>query len=142
MRYAQHINRQRKWSGHYWQGRFFSSSLDEAYLWFCVRYVERNPVRAGMVARAEKYPWSSAAAHCQLKEDSLLTMDSVHWKVFEGITDWSAWFHEKDDEELSGIVRRNLQKNLPCGPEKFIKKLERISGRVLQFRPVGRPTKG
>lgn len=41
MRYAQHINRKRQWSGHLWQGRFFSSPLDEAYLWFCVRYVER-----------------------------------------------------------------------------------------------------
>ncbi len=47
MRYAQYVNRQHGWSGHLWQGRFFSSVPDEAFLWFCVRYVERNPVRAG-----------------------------------------------------------------------------------------------
>ena len=42
MRYAQAINRRHGWSGHLWQGRFFSRSLDDEYLWFCVRHVERN----------------------------------------------------------------------------------------------------
>jgi putative transposase len=37
MRYAQRINRRRGWSGHLWQGRFFSSPLDEAYLWAALR---------------------------------------------------------------------------------------------------------
>ena len=64
MRYAQRINRTRSWKGHLWQGRFSSSALDEAYLWAVVRYVERNPVRARIVRKAENYPWSSAAAHC------------------------------------------------------------------------------
>ncbi len=48
-RYAQRINRAKHWKGHLWQGRFFSSALDEPYLWAAIRYVERNPVRAGMV---------------------------------------------------------------------------------------------
>ena len=46
-RYAQRINRSRGWSGHLWQGRYFSSALDESYLWAAIRYVERNPVRGG-----------------------------------------------------------------------------------------------
>ena len=57
------LNSRRKLSGHLWQGRFFSTPLDNAHLWASVRYVERNPVRAGMVSRAEDYKWSSAAAH-------------------------------------------------------------------------------
>jgi len=142
MRYAQHINRQRKWSGHLWQGRFFSSPLDEAYLWFCVRYVERNPVRAGIVGRAKEYPWSSAAGHCGLREDVLTVKDSVHWKLFEGVADWAGWLAEGDDGERLGIVRRNIQKNLPCGSDRFIEELEQRAGRVLRFRPVGRPKKG
>lgn len=52
-RYAQRINGAMRWSGHLWQGRFFSSPLDEIYLWAAIRYVERNPVRAGIVRRAE-----------------------------------------------------------------------------------------
>jgi putative transposase len=76
MRYAQRINRAKGWKGHLWQGRFFSSPLDEAYLWAAVRYVERNPVRAGMVSRAENYRWSSAAAHCGNHLDDLLNLAS------------------------------------------------------------------
>lgn len=57
MRYAQRINRERGWKGHLWQGRFFSSALNEDYLWAAVRYVERNPVRARMARKAENYPW-------------------------------------------------------------------------------------
>lgn len=57
MRYAQRFNRQRGWKGHVWQGRYFSSALDEQYLWAAIRYVERNPVRAKMVKKAENYAW-------------------------------------------------------------------------------------
>jgi putative transposase len=55
-RYAQRVNRLKKWKGHLWQGRFFSSALDETYLWAGIQYVERNPVRARLVRRAENYP--------------------------------------------------------------------------------------
>ena len=72
MRYAQYMNRQKGWSGHLWQGRFFSSALDADYLQACVRYVELNPVRAGLVKKAEDYPWSSAAVHCGLEHNALL----------------------------------------------------------------------
>ena len=55
----------------------FSSALDEPYLWAALRYVERNPVRARIVRKAENYMWSSAAAHCGLREDAILTDDRV-----------------------------------------------------------------
>ena len=51
-------------SGHVWQGRYFSCPLDGRHLWAALRYVECNPVRAGMVARADEYGWSSVDAHC------------------------------------------------------------------------------
>jgi len=68
MRYAQRINRAKGW-----KGRFFSSPLDDAYLMAAIRYVERNPIRVGLADKAEDYCWSSAAAHCGLKEDTLLS---------------------------------------------------------------------
>jgi putative transposase len=83
MRYAQRINRRRGWKGHLWQGRFFSSALDETYLWAAIRYVERNPVRAKLVRKAENYPWSSAAAHCGLREDPVLTTKAFWRKQFD-----------------------------------------------------------
>ncbi|MGH9771246.1 MAG: transposase [Candidatus Acidiferrales bacterium] len=91
MRYAQRINRSRGWKGHLWQGRFFSSALDEDYLWAAVRYVERNPAPAKMVRRAENYRWSSARAHCGLCADPVLTKKAWWRRQFEGVGDWSGW---------------------------------------------------
>ena len=139
MRYAQRVNRAWGWKGHLWQGRFFSSPLDEAYLWAAVRYVERNPVRAGMVTRAEDYAWSSAAAHCHQQPGDLLNLKSKWSKAFLTIPDWSAWLAEGDEESEINLVRRNVERGLPCGSDSFVNKLSKQAGRNLDFRPRGRP---
>jgi len=59
-KYARAINFRNGWKGHLWQDRFSSFLLDEKYLYSAVKYVERNPVKAGMVESAEEYKWSSA----------------------------------------------------------------------------------
>ena len=141
MRYAQRINRARGWKGHLWQGRFFSCALDEDYLWAAIRYVERNPVRAKMVRKAENYAWSSAAAHCGLRPDPVLSNQPFWHKQFASIGNWSAWLAEGDEPDKLAVLRRNVEKGLPCGSRKFIQKLERIAGRALQYRPRGRPRK-
>ena len=141
MRYAQRINRTRGWKGHLWQGRFFSSALDETYLWAAIRYVERNPVRARMVRKAENYRWSSARAHCRFIQDDVLTTRSSWRKQVEAIGDWSAWLAQGDEPQELEVLRRNADKGLPCGSEKFIRKLEKLTGRGLQYRPQGRPRK-
>lgn len=141
MRYAQRINRGRGWKGHVWQGRYFSSALDDDYLWAAIRYVERNPIRAKMVRKAENYRWSSAGWHCGLRPDPLLTTKPTWRRQFEGIGDWSAWLAEGDEPEKLEVLRRNVDKGLPCGSEKFIQKLEKLTGRALQYRPRGRPRK-
>lgn len=141
MRYAQRINRARGWTGHLWQGRFFSSPLDDAYLWAVVRYVERNPVRAAMVQRAEQYRWSSAAAHCGGHADALLNTGSDWGRKFLAATDWSAWLAEGDDDDALRTVRRNIDKGLPCGSDEFVSQLGQQAGRLLGYRPQGRPAK-
>ena len=141
MRYAQSINRARGWKGHLWQGRFFSSPLDEAYLWAAVRYVERNPVRAGMEHRAENYRWSSAAAHCGGRPDSLLNLESDWSKQFAAIDDWSVWLAEGDETGEIQTLRQNVEKGLPCGDASFIQRLGKMVGRQLEYRPQGRPKK-
>jgi putative transposase len=141
MRYAQRVNRARGWKGHLWQGRFFSSPLDSDYLWAAMRYVERNPVRAGMVRRAEAYAWSSAAVHCGQAESELLSVAPAWKKELAAITDWSAWLAQGDEEEELQRLRRNVDKGLPCGSDAFVKRLGKQVGRVLDYRPQGRPTK-
>ncbi len=141
MRYAQRLNRQHGWTGHVWQGRFFSSPLDEAYLWAAVRYVERNPVRARLVRKAENYQWSSAAAHCHKRADAVLTKNAAWRKQCAAIGDWSAWLAEGDAPQQIEVLRRNVEKGLPCGAEKFIGRLEALARRKLRARPPGRPRK-
>jgi putative transposase len=64
--YTKKINENHGWRGYLWQGRFLSYPMDEMYCFLGVRYVERNPVRAGMVKKSEDYIWSSARSHAYI----------------------------------------------------------------------------
>ncbi len=141
MRYAQKINRRKGWKGHLWQGRYYSSPLDDEYLMYATRYVERNPVRVKLVKIAENYNWSSAKAHCGITEDNITTKNKKWIDKYDGIEDWSEWLSIEEEENNINIIRRNTEKGLPTGNERFIRKLESISDRLLRFRPIGRPRK-
>ncbi len=62
-RYSRAINFREGWRGYLFQGRFASYPMDDAHLMRAIRYIENNPVSAGLVDRAEEWPWSSAASH-------------------------------------------------------------------------------
>ena len=139
MRHAQRVNRARGWTGHLWQGRFLSSALDNAHVWAAVRYIEREPVRAGAVRKAENFKWSSAAAHVGGSPTGLVNSSSKWSKVFADTPDWAAWLAEGDEAEELNVIRRNIEKGLPCGSDAFVRKLSLQAGRPLGFRPLGRP---
>ena len=141
MRYAQRLNRARLQQGHIWQGRYFSSALDHDYFRAALRYVERNPVRARMVEKAEDYQWSSARGHCGLVDDALLKARPAWRKQWGDIGNWSHWLGEPDAEQTLLVLRRNAMMGLPCGSEKFIKSAEKLAGRRLRYKPQGRPKK-
>ncbi|MDX2426869.1 MAG: transposase [Cycloclasticus sp.] len=141
MRYAQYINKQKGWKGHLWQGRFFSSALDETYTCSTIRYVERNPVQANMLGEAEQYRWSSAAYHCGLVDSSLLSPLPQEYKTVSS-EEWSDWLALPESKETVEVVHRNTEKGLPCGSVDFIDRLERLAKRSLHYRPQGRPNKG
>jgi len=139
MRYSQYVNRTQHLTGHLWQGRPFSCPLDDAHLWAAVRYVERNPVRAGLEARAEDYPWSSAAAHCGRRTDGLICGSLEKRGVIE---DWRGWLAEAEDEKMVGLLRRRTRTGRPAGDAAFVARLEALAGRILAARSVGRPKIG
>ena len=76
--YAQYVNRFHGRSGHLWQDRFFSCPLDEVHYRRALVYIERNPVRARLRRKAWRWPWSSAAAHCEGKDPTGL-LDLPQW---------------------------------------------------------------
>jgi putative transposase len=70
--YTRMINFSHGWRGHLWQERFFSFPMDESHLLAAARYIELNPVRAGLVTRPGDYKWSSARAHIGGEDDNLI----------------------------------------------------------------------
>src|SRR5262245_19274664 len=117
--YATYFNSKYGFSGHLWQGRPQISVMDEEYTWTAVRYIERNPVRAGMVARAEDYLWSSAGAHCGLRDDILLSPDFPPPGI---ILNWSQWLKIDPTDEEKRAIRLQLSTGRPCcKPEELLK---------------------
>lgn len=141
MRYAQYINKKMGWKGHLWQGRYFSSALDAAYAYQAIRYVEQNPVRAKMVKTAVDYFWSSARAHAGIEENEFLAELPQEYNPSSQL-DWVTYLNEKEDGKQIAVIRRNIEKGLPCGGDDFIAMLERKTHRELSYRPIGRPKKG
>ena len=133
--YAMRFNTLTQMTGHVWQGRFYSCPLDEPHLWAAVRYVERNPVRAGLVLRAEEYKWSSAQAHCGTAKDALLSREFPAPSIVE---DWSEWLAEDEDAALTDRIRQRTNTGRPCGSPAFVERLEGLIGRTLRPARRGR----
>jgi putative transposase len=108
--------------------------LDEAHLRNAIRYVELNPVRAGLVARAEDYPWSSAPAHCNGAEDPVLSRRCI---APDDGASWSAWLAKGlSDDDLESI-RSNTSTGRPTAVPEAIRWLELHLGRTIQPRRRG-----
>ena len=100
-RYTWEINQREGWRGHLWQSRFASFPMDDGHLHACLRYVELNPVRAGLVARAEEWPWSSARAHLGVAPDGLTDMAPARARI----DDWRAFLNSGLDAESHKAIR-------------------------------------
>ena len=126
-KYTSLINIREDWKGYLWQGRFISYPLDEAHCYAAVRYIERNPVRAGLVARAEEYPWSSAHAHVQASADALLSTCPLE----SSIPDWARYLGQEDMEQNIKEFAEHETTGRPLGSDEFVRALEQKLGRVL-----------
>src|SRR5262249_42511234 len=131
--YTRYLNTKYGLVGHAWQGRFKSFPMDWEYYVNAVRYVLQNPLRAGLVLRAEEYLWSSAAARCGLRDDPLI---SNHPLVTE-IPNWSEWLRI-EDSKANHLIRRNTGTGRPLGSDEFLRRLEHQTGRILLPRKRGR----
>ncbi|MFQ5805591.1 MAG: transposase [Phycisphaerae bacterium] len=135
-RYTRQVNLEQGVRGYLFQGRFFSCPLDEVHLLTAVRYVERNPVRAGMVKRAWDYAWSSARFHVGLRETDDLIRDR---NLLGLVPDWRAFLGMEEDSTQVEFLRGKTRTGRPCGSDAFIKRAERLTGRKLLAKPPGRP---
>ncbi len=143
-RYTRHVNFRQGWRGHLWQGRFASFVMDNDYLLAAARYIELNPVRAKIVRKPHRYPYSSAQAHLEDRAhlegraDPLLS-DSPLWSM---VADWSSFLCEGTDEQEQALLCRHERTGRPLGGKRVVRKLEKTLGRVLRPQKGGRPRKG
>ena len=136
-RYTGYINARMCTTGHLWQGRFGSVVMDETHLTHALRYVSLNPVRAGLVSRAEDWGWSSVGAHFSGKDDGLVTVAPV----LQQFGEFEAFLgqYTDDDEMAFSALRRSETTGRPVGGETWVESLEILTGRAL--RPQKRGSK-
>ena len=128
-----HQHRHSVGEGHVYQGRFKSFPVETSeYLLTVCRYVERNPVRAGLVERAEQWRWSSAG-----------TRGSVplqEWPM-ERSAEWHDWVNEGEPHEQLHAVRRSVTKGQPYGSEPWVERMVTQWNLGATLRERGRPKK-
>ncbi len=133
-------NAQQSSTGHVWQGRFYSCPLDESHLWKALRYVELNPVRAGMVARAEMWRWSSAAAHCG-GSDLGPMLEMERWSKRWTAAEWQKFIGDAESVADVGALRHSTHTGRPLGSQHFVEALEELTSRPLAPRKGRRSKK-
>jgi putative transposase len=133
LRYTRRINLRENWRGHLWQERFHSFVMDERHLLAAVRYVELNPVRAGLCRRPEDWPWSSANAHLGRGVDPLVDPGPM----LERVGNWAEYLGQSPVVTDLESLRRHGRTGRPAGSDAFISALEQVSGRCLRPRKSG-----
>jgi putative transposase len=137
-RYSQYVNRLHRRSGHLWQNRFHSCSLDKVHMWRALCYVERNPVRAKLVRVAWRYQWSSAASHATGVDPTGL-LDMPFWFKSWRPERWKSELKSAEDQEWTAAIKLSTSRGRPLAGDSFLSKLERRLGRKIRPLPVGRP---
>jgi putative transposase len=132
-RYARRTNKLYGWQGHLWQERFFSVAMDHSHTMSVMRYVELNPVRAGMVRRAQDWQWSSARGNMELADDPLVDRA----KTRKIVSHWAEYLGEELDERELDQVRVQTRIGRPEGDEGFIDRVEALTGRPLRKKKRG-----
>ena len=140
LRYTVMVNTRLGRTGHLWQNRFYSCPLDEEYLWRALRYIEQNPVRAGLVATVDDYPWSSARAHLGAMDETGM-LDLSRWSAVWTPVEWRDYISVTAASVETQLIREATQVGYTLGSPTFLDQLEQRFGRSFHRRSVGRPRK-
>jgi putative transposase len=144
--HAQAVNRKYGLKGAHWEGRFRSSPVEcDRYLFACMRYIEMNPVRAGIATGAETYPWSSHK--CLANGERSAIVDPHEAYLALGATPlarqaaYRAIFGEAQDTSLISTIREAVNNGFALGSDTFHSRVSKETG--LRTRPSrrGRPPK-
>jgi putative transposase len=145
-RQTRYVNHQEGRSGSLWEGRYKSSPIEtNAYLLACLRYVERNPVKAGMVENVADYEWSSYAQHSGLTEETWLDEDPMYLSLGNDKSTrqqaYAVYVNQAGSEQENQLIKTALQRNQLTGSSRFVDDVERRIGLRIEHRSPGRPVK-
>ena len=146
-RYVLGFHRRHGGSGPLWAGRFAATAIEpERYLLACIVMIEQAPVRAGFVARAAQWPWSSARHHIGHRDGGASWGVTVHpcwWRLgntpFEREARHAIELGSLLREEQVNELLRAARSGWPLGSAAFIAEAARANDRPAQPRPRGRP---
>jgi len=143
--YVQHVNRTYGRSGTLWERRFLASLVETERLLPLCRYIESNPVRAGLVADPEHYRWSSARAHLVPNGASFLVYHDMYLRLGDTPQSRAHAYLEASrkplDDEVLADIRSSIRHGVPLGSERFTDQVERQLGRRMRLRKPGRKPK-
>jgi len=127
--------------GHLYQGRFKSFPVQEdSHFKLVARYVERNPLRAGMVRKAENWPWSSLGRQYGKPHELRVELPLTAWPVHRP-ADWLAWVNEPQSPKEIEALRESVAKGKPFGDGNWCEQTARRLNLQSSFRKTGRPKK-
>ena len=136
-RYVQYVNRVYQRSGTLWEGRFKSSLVQrQGYLLNCQRYIELNPVRAGMVPHPRDYPWSSYGANGDLRASALVTPHDGYVALGETpeqrAAEYRRLFQSELDEAALKEIRSAANGGFALGNQRFKDEISALLGRRVE----------
>lgn len=142
--YVRHFNRRHERSGTLFEGRYRSTLIEsERYLLACMAYIDLNPVRAGMVAGAADYPWSSYGHLVGLRVDPLISPHPLYWALgntpFERERAYAQLVEAAQGSTVQAELAQGVHAGRALGDAAFIADLERRTKRRLQQARRGRP---
>ena len=138
--YARYFNVQNGYSGHLWQPRYFSIPMSPVHCWNALAYVERNPVRAGLVVSAEQFQWSSASAHLGFKPMPQWLKIEEWGKLWTPVEWRSLVENDTEMNRIGPVLREQTRTGIPLGDE-LISRLEVTRGVRIHMGKAGRPVK-
>lgn len=143
-RYVRYINAGRKRSGTLWEGRYRAAPIDsEAYLLACCRYIELNPVRAGMVDQPRQHHWSSYGANALGRPDPLVRQHALYRALGSNAAErqaaYRALFRERLGDDFIDDLRSATNGGWALGDAAFRRRVAKAAKRRAEPLPRGRP---
>jgi len=140
--YVQYFNYRYRRTGTLWEGRYKSTLLDsDRYLLTCYRYIELNPVRAGMVRDPGEYTWSSYHVNAYGGQDRLVQPHELYLRLANNREDrqvaYRALFKRHIDHQTLGDIRQATNTEWVLGDSRFKTQIEALLGRQVQPKPKG-----